>query len=184
MKIKSLVFILDRDGVINQDSDHYIKCPEEWYPIGGSIEAIRLLKKRGHKVVIASNQSGIGRGYLSLWTLAEIHNQLHKTLAESGTYIDGIFFCPHTPETECNCRKPKTGLLDYIKDSFAYPIHNMYFIGDSQRDIESGKASGIQPILVKSGNGKETEKEQLEGEKIPVYNDLLHAVNALTGQDV
>ena len=177
--MKNQLVILDRDGVINHDSVDFIKSAEEWFPIDGSIEAIKLLKERKFVVVIASNQSGIGRNFFSLETLAKIHNKLEKLLLKSGCIIDGLFFCPHIPDESCLCRKPLPGLINSIQTQYKYAFENIVFIGDSHRDLETAMAANIEGILVRSGNGLETEKSLPKNSEIKIYDDLLQAVNAL-----
>lgn len=178
--MKNKLVILDRDGVINHDSVDYIKSAEEWFPFDGSIEAIRLLKRKGCFVVIASNQSGIGRKYFSLKELSAIHNKLQKQLIIEGCNIDGLFFCPHTPNEKCSCRKPNPGLITSILKQFPCTKDRTLFIGDSQRDLDSALAADIEGILVRSGNGKQTENALPKDNKIKVYDNLLQAVNALS----
>ena len=178
--MKKQLVILDRDGVINHDSVDFVKSAEEWFPLGGSLQAINLLKERECVVVIASNQSGIGRKFLSLETLAEIHNKLFKLLLKDGCIIDGIFFCPHKPGDSCLCRKPLPGLINSIQTQFKCEFEKTLFIGDSQRDLDAAKAANVEGILVRSGNGLETEKTLPRDNKVKVFDNLLQAVNALT----
>lgn len=171
------VIILDRDGVINQDSPDYIKSPEEFILIPGSIEAIAKLKAAGKRVFIATNQSGIGRGLFSIETFFAINQKLDKLLAQQGVNIDGIFFCPHTPEDGCSCRKPLPGLIQKITAAANVEAKDCIFIGDSKRDIEAGLAAGTQVALVKTGNGVEA-MGQLEG--ITAFDSLFEfAVEAV-----
>ena len=181
--MKTKLVILDRDGVINHDSADYIKSPEEWDPIQGSLEAITILKDRGYLVAIASNQSGIGRQYFSLKVLAEIHNKLHQLLLKRGCHLDGIFFCPHKPDTNCLCRKPLPGLIQSMLTQFNIANQDTSFIGDSGKDVDAAKLAQVEPILVRTGNGVETEKALSENSQIQIYDNLLQAVNALTIQD-
>lgn len=176
------LIILDRDGVINQDSPHFIKTPEEWIPIPGSLEAITQLNRAGFKVAIATNQSGIGRGLYSLKTLDEIHQKMQDTLATLGGHIDLICFCPHHPEKECECRKPKAGLMFQIAEHFNIHLsqNNTFAIGDSLRDLQASNAAGCHSILVLTGNGKHTLNSlPAELKDTPIYPDLAHAVEAL-----
>lgn len=181
--MKKQLIILDRDGVINLDSVDYIKSPDEWQAIPGSLEAITTLKKRGFLVAIASNQSGIGRQYYSLGQLARIHNKLHKLLLKNGCHIDGVFFCPHTPDANCLCRKPLPGLIHSILSQFNSAVTDSLFIGDSQRDIEAANSAKIEAILVRTGNGAEAEKTVTCNKEIRIYDNLQQAVNALRLQD-
>lgn len=171
--------ILDRDGVINQDSDDFIKSPEEFIPIAGSLEAIARLKQAGFTVVVATNQSGIARGLFGLDALAAMHDKLAGLLAELGAGVDGIYYCPHGPEDSCDCRKPLPGLLQQIAEHFGVSLAGVPVIGDSGRDLEAARAVGAQPILVRTGKGERT-LEQAEGlEDVPVYDDLAAAADAL-----
>ncbi len=166
--------ILDRDGVINQDSDDYIKSPEEWLPLPGSAEAIALLNQAGYQVVVATNQSGIGRGYYSEETLAAIHNKMLKHLADHNADLASIFYCPHTPDDQCDCRKPASGLLDQIAARLGVSLAGAPLVGDSLRDLQAGLSHQCRPVLVKTGKGLRTLKKGLPDEltNTPVYNDL------------
>ena len=150
-KLISLV-ILDRDGVINKDSDQYIKSPDDFKAIPGSIDAIKMLSEKGIPVAIATNQSGIGRGFFSYATVCTIHQKLFNLLGKHGDAINYIAMCPHRPDEKCNCRKPKTGMLSEISDKLMIPLNKqVYFVGDSIKDIEAAKRAGCTPILVKTG---------------------------------
>ena len=148
------IVILDRDGVINQDSKDYIKSPEEWVPIEGSIQAIANLCSAGFKVVIATNQSGLGRKLFSSDDLANIHKKLIAAVAAASGQIHGIFYCPHLPSDDCSCRKPRTGLLEEIEQKFQLSLESVPFIGDSVKDIQAALSHGCKAILVKTGNGE------------------------------
>lgn len=150
------LIILDRDGVINFDSDKFIKSPDEWKPIPGSLEAIARLNKNGFRVVVASNQSGVGRGLFEMAALNAIHAKMHKALAQFGGHIDAIFFCPHAADSQCECRKPRPGLLKQIAERFHVDLTGVPAIGDSLRDLEAAAAVGAMPILVETGKGKKT----------------------------
>jgi D-glycero-D-manno-heptose 1,7-bisphosphate phosphatase len=171
--------ILDRDGVINQDSDAYIKSPEEWIPIPGSPEAIARLKGAGYTVLVATNQSGIARGYYDLDTLGAIHRKMEQTLEAAGGSVDGIFFCPHGPDDDCDCRKPKPGLLRQIGAAFDTDLHGVPVIGDSLRDLQSADAVGARGILVLTGKGSKTARDPKLDPTVPIYDDLAQAVDAL-----
>jgi D-glycero-D-manno-heptose 1,7-bisphosphate phosphatase len=171
------LIILDRDGVINQDSDTYIKTAEEWEPIPGSIDAIVRLFRSGYKIVIATNQSGIGRGFFGYDALEAMHFKLKSLLISSNVTLSGIFFCPHTPEDECKCRKPASGLLDQIAKEFNTDLTGVYIVGDSLRDLQAGLKHKCSPILVRTGKGVNTEillkKEQsLILKETRIFNDL------------
>ncbi len=145
--------VLDRDGVINIDSDAYIKSVDEWVPIPGSIEAIALLYRAGFQVFVATNQSGLGRQLFSPLDLEQMHSKFLDLVSEAGGKVAGIVFCPHIPEDNCDCRKPETGLLTQIESQFFCNLSNAFFIGDSVRDILAAKNYGCRPVLVKTGKG-------------------------------
>ncbi|MGH8454164.1 MAG: D-glycero-beta-D-manno-heptose 1,7-bisphosphate 7-phosphatase [Nevskiales bacterium] len=174
------LIILDRDGVINEDSPDFIKSTQEWRPLPGSLEAIARLCHAGWRVVVATNQSGIGRGLFDFGALFAMHDKMSRMLAEVGGRIDGVFFCPHTPEDNCRCRKPKTGLYEDIARRFQIDLANVPAVGDSIRDIRSAQDAGAMPILVKTGNGAETLREyagQLAG--VAVHDNLGSVAAAL-----
>ena len=168
--------IIDRDGVINQDSESYIKSPEEWHPLPGSLEAINRLKKAGYLVTIATNQSGVGRGLYSEETLHEIHAKMTRMLAARGVVVDGIFYCPHRPEENCICRKPKPGLLFKIARQFDIDLSETPFVGDSISDIRAAVMAKAIPILVRTGKGEHVMQNYPEAMDVPVYDDLAHFV--------
>lgn len=171
--------ILDRDGVINQDSDAYIKAPEEWIPIPGSLEAIARLNHAGYHVVVATNQSGLARGLFDIDRLNAIHERLYEELDKVGGHIDSIFFCPHGPDDGCDCRKPKIGLMNQISERLDIDLDDVPAIGDSLRDLQAADAVGARPILVLTGKGQKTRDELKEFGDVPVYEDLASAVDAL-----
>jgi D-glycero-D-manno-heptose 1,7-bisphosphate phosphatase len=174
------IVILDRDGVINQDSDAFIKSPEEWQAIPGSLEAIGRLNHAGYRVVVATNQSGIARGLFDMQALNAIHHKMHNELGRYGAHLDAIFFCPHGPEDACRCRKPAPGLFEEIARRFHCHCEGAPAIGDSLRDIQAAHAIGAQPILVRTGKGALTLAQDPElADRIPVYGDLAEAVDAL-----
>jgi D-glycero-D-manno-heptose 1,7-bisphosphate phosphatase len=148
--------ILDRDGTINQDSDQYIKSPAEWKPIPGSLEAIARLTQGGWRIAVATNQSGIARGLFDMSTLNAIHAEMHRAVGQAGGRIDAIFFCPHAADSNCECRKPKPGLLREIGSRFGVELDGVPMIGDSLRDVAAAAAAGAQPWLVLTGNGRKT----------------------------
>lgn len=145
--------ILDRDGTINEDSADFIKTPEEWLPLPGALEAIARLNHAGWHVVVASNQSGLGRGLFDVSTLNAMHAKMHKLLAAVGGRVDAIFYCPHGPEDACRCRKPEPGLFEQIAERFGVDLRNVPAVGDSARDILAGMAVGCEPHLVLTGKG-------------------------------
>ncbi|GIZ52979.1 D-glycero-beta-D-manno-heptose 1,7-bisphosphate 7-phosphatase [Noviherbaspirillum aridicola] len=148
--------ILDRDGVINHDSDEFIKSPAEWIPIPGSLEAIARLNQAGYRVVVASNQSGIARGLFNMVTLNAIHQKLHDAAQRVGADIDAIFFCPHAADDNCDCRKPKPGMLQEIGRRFDISLKGVPTVGDSLRDLQAGYVCGCTPHLVRTGKGERT----------------------------
>jgi len=180
------LIILDRDGVINQDSPDYIKSPDEWIPIPGSLEAIAALNNAGFKVAVATNQSVIGRGYYTLEMLENIHQKMHRELALVAGHIDAILFCPHAPEDHCLCRKPKPGLFQQIFDHFhlTESFQTILAIGDSLRDLEAAKAAGCSPILVLTGNGEKTQQKLSDSFlETPIYPNLSEAIFALLARE-
>ncbi|OGO90262.1 MAG: D-glycero-beta-D-manno-heptose-1,7-bisphosphate 7-phosphatase [Coxiella sp. RIFCSPHIGHO2_12_FULL_42_15] len=173
-----MLIILDRDGVINFDSDNYIKSPEEWIPIPGSLEAIAMLNQKKHTVVIATNQSGMGRGYYLRSMLEAIHQKMQQELLKKHGHIDGIYFCPHTPEDHCACRKPRPGLLLQIKKDYPDLFPQAVLIGDALRDLQAARAAGCKAILVKTGKGSEVDLSLVDAE-VPVYADLFDYVQQM-----
>ena len=148
--------VLDRDGVINLDSVHFIKSTNEWIPISGSLEAIALLNQSGYRVAIATNQSGISRGLFDMVMLNAIHDKMHRELAIVGGRIDAIFYCPHAAEDHCHCRKPDTGMIEEIGNRFSMELQGVPAVGDSLRDLQAFASAGCQPILVRTGKGERT----------------------------
>jgi D-glycero-D-manno-heptose 1,7-bisphosphate phosphatase len=150
------LIILDRDGVINYDSDEFIKSPDEWIPIPGSLEAIARLNQAGYRVVVATNQSGIARGLFNIVTLNAIHQKMHAAAQRVGADIDAVFFCPHAADDNCDCRKPKAGMLYEIAKRFSVSLKGVPNVGDSLRDLQSGFIVGCTPYLVLTGKGERT----------------------------
>ena len=148
--------ILDRDGTINQDSEQHIKSPEEWKPIKGSLEAIGRLVQEGYRIVVATNQSGIARGLIDMSTLNAIHAEMHRAVGQAGGRIDAIFFCPHAADSNCECRKPKPGLLREIAERMNVELSDVPVVGDALRDLQAAAAVGAKPILVLTGKGRAT----------------------------
>jgi D-glycero-D-manno-heptose 1,7-bisphosphate phosphatase len=165
------LLILDRDGVINQDSDAYIKSVEEWIPIPGSIDAIAQLSKAGWTVAIATNQSGIARGYYDLATLDAMHARLRELVAEQGGEVGLIVYCPHGPDEGCDCRKPKPGMLKTIADHYAVDLAGVWFVGDSKGDLEAALAVDCQSVLVMTGKGQKTRNTPLPANTL-IFDDL------------
>ncbi|MDP3537453.1 MAG: D-glycero-beta-D-manno-heptose 1,7-bisphosphate 7-phosphatase [Azonexus sp.] len=171
--------ILDRDGVINFDSAQFIKSPAEWKPIPGSLEAIARLNQAGYRVVVATNQSGVGRGLFDMDMLNQIHEKMHKALFSVGARIDAIFYCPHTADSACECRKPKPGMFKRISQTLNIDLNGVPAIGDSLRDLQAGAAFGCKPILVLTGKGMKTQAEGNLPEGTREFADLARAVDAL-----
>ncbi len=165
------LLILDRDGVINHDSDAYIKTLEEWVPIPGSVEAIAQLSKAGWTVTVATNQSGIARGYYSLATLEAMHARLRALVAEQGGEVGCIVHCPHGPDEGCECRKPKPGMLRAIAEHYQVPLTDVWFVGDSKGDLEAALAVDAQPVLVKTGKGERTLENGIPQNTL-IFDDL------------
>lgn len=167
------LIILDRDGVINYDSPDFIKSPQEWHPIPGSLEAIAQLNQAGFKVCVATNQSGIARGYFSLATLSEIHEKMLSCLKTVGGHLDAVFFCPHAAQEHCLCRKPEPGLYRQALNYFKVTPEEAFVMGDSLRDIEAAQKAGCQSAMVKSN------KQITPPPGIPIYANLSEAVSKL-----
>ena len=175
------LLILDRDGVINQDSDAYIKSLDEWIPIPGSIEAIAQLSKAGWTVAVATNQSGIARGYYSLATLDAMHARLRELVAAQGGEVGLIVYCPHGPDDGCDCRKPRPGMLRTIANHYAVDLAGVWFVGDSKGDLEAARAVDAQPVLVKTGKGEQTLSKGVP-EATLIFDDLAAIASALIHQ--
>lgn len=172
--------ILDRDGVINEDSDEFIKSPDEWIPIPGSLDAIARLTHAGYMVYVASNQSGLGRGLFDIDTLNAIHAKLNNELHKIGGRIQAILFCPHRPDEGCDCRKPKPGLYEEVAKRAQQPLENMVVIGDSYRDLQAAITVGASPVLVLTGKGVKTQHNHREElTDIPCHLNLSAAVDSL-----
>jgi len=171
--------ILDRDGVVNYDSPAYIKSPEEWRPIPGSLEAITRLNRAGYHVVIATNQSGVGRGLFEMATLNAIHDKMHRALAEVGGRVDGIFYCPHAQDAGCRCRKPQPGLLEEISRRLGIGLDGVPVIGDSLRDLQAGFEVGCAPYLVRTGKGERTMEKGGLPPGTQVFDNLAGVVDRL-----
>lgn len=181
------VVVLDRDGVINEDSDAYIKSVDEWIPIPGSIDAIARLYEHGFTIAVATNQSGIGRGLYTEDTLAEMHAKLMELVHDAGGDIATIAYCPHKPDDYCDCRKPQSGLFDEISATLGCDLEGAWVVGDTLRDLQAGVARGCTPVLVRTGKGDKTEQEledddSGEFENLPVFDDLSEAADYLINQ--
>ncbi len=165
--------ILDRDGTINEDSAEFVKTPEEWRPLPGALEAIARLNHAGWHVVIASNQSGLGRGLFEVSTLNAMHDKMHKMLAAVGARVDAVFYCPHAPEEGCHCRKPEPGLFEQIGERYGIELAGLPAVGDTERDVLGAARAGCEPHLVLTGKGA-----RFVGKSLPDYfpkNTLRHA---------
>lgn len=177
--------VLDRDGVINEDSDDYIRSPEEWEPVPGSMEAIASLSQAGYLIAVATNQSGLARGYFDEITLANIHNLMLARVEQAGGSIAVICYCPHHPEVACACRKPLPGLLNQIEAALECSVAGAWYVGDSLKDVQAARAKACRPILVRSGKGLATEAtlsaEDRKG--LPVFDNLAQAVTYILSAD-
>jgi len=175
----SRLVILDRDGVINLDSDAYIKTLDEWIPVPGSISAIARLSRAGYQIAVATNQSGLARGYFDEITLANMHSLMRELVEEEGGHIDAVFYCPHGPDDGCKCRKPATGLLDQIAEELHIPVAGAWYVGDAEKDIELATAMKCKPVLVRSGKGMKTEVRLKQKNSLPalVFDDLAAAAD-------
>lgn len=181
--MKKLV-ILDRDGVINHDSDEYIKSPQEWQPIDGSLQAIAKLNHAGYRVAVATNQSGIARQLFTLDTLVEMHNKMLRLTEEAGGHIEAVFFCPHAPRDHCDCRKPKPGMYIDISNRFHLPLDDLPIVGDSLRDLQAADAVNAQPYLVRTGKGEKVVGllEESGLSYVPVFDNLAEAAEHIISQ--
>lgn len=174
------LLILDRDGVINEDSPDYVRSVDQWRPLPGSIEAIAALSRAGFEVVVASNQSGLARGFFSLDDLEAMHEKLVSLVEAAGGHVGGVFYCPHHPDENCDCRKPRTGLLDAIEREVGASVEGCHFVGDSVKDVECALAKGALPLLVLTGNGESARAELLaRGVTVTAYADLAAVARAL-----
>lgn len=169
--------ILDRDGVINYDSDFYIKNPDEWIPIPGSLDAIARLNRHGFHVIVATNQSGVARGYYDIAMLDQIHEKLMRELAAVGGYVEEIFFCPHHPDDRCDCRKPKPGMLFQIQEKYSINLSDTFFIGDTYSDVQAAQTAGCKPILVLTSKGQLALEKYPDLLSIPHFDNLSAAVD-------
>jgi D-glycero-D-manno-heptose 1,7-bisphosphate phosphatase len=173
--------VLDRDGVINRESPNFIRSPEEWIPIPGALEAVARLNRCGFTVVVATNQSGVGRGLFTLAALDAIHQKMTAAVEAAGGRLSGIYFCPHGPGDGCDCRKPRPGLMRQIEAAFGCSLSGRPAVGDSERDLRAAQAVGARAILVRTGNGRDTEA-RLAGERgIEVFDDLAAVATSLCG---
>ena len=175
--------ILDRDGVINQDSDEFVKSADEWIPLDGSIDAVARLSSAGFTIAVASNQSGLARGLLTEAALSAMHRKLRKLVAAAGGRVDRISICPHGPDVDCACRKPRPGMLLELGEHYDTPLDGVPVIGDSLRDLQAAASAGALPILVRTGNGAKTELElPPEFSTVAIFDDLAAAATMLAGR--
>jgi D-glycero-D-manno-heptose 1,7-bisphosphate phosphatase len=178
--------ILDRDGTINEDSSEFIKSEAEWKPLPGALEAIARLNHAGWHVVVASNQSGLGRGLFDVAALNVMHAKMHKLLALAGGRVEAVFYCPHAPDQTCRCRKPLPGLFEQIGERYGVSLKGVPTVGDSARDLVAGAVVGCEPHLVLTGKG-----EALRGQPLPdhfpagtrVHENLLAFADYLVARD-
>lgn len=177
------LIILDRDGVINEDSDAFIKTPDEWIPLPGSLDAIARLTKAGYTIVVATNQSGLGRGFFDIMTLNAIHQKMQNAVKAAGGQIEAIFFCPHTASDNCDCRKPRQGMSSTISERFDTPLEDVPSVGDSLRDLQAAFLAGCTPILVLSGKGKKTLENGGLPPKTIIFDDLSAVADHLLEAD-
>lgn len=175
------LIILDRDGVINYESEHFVKSADEWLPLPGALAAIARFTAAGWRIGVATNQSGVARGLFGYHELAAIHARMHAMVAAKGGCIDAVFFCPHGPDDNCTCRKPAPGLYDQMRAYFNHDLRGVPSVGDSARDLAAARAAGAMPILVRTGNGARTEAALPAGHDIDVYDDLGAVATALLG---
>ncbi|MOA10773.1 D-glycero-beta-D-manno-heptose-1,7-bisphosphate 7-phosphatase [compost metagenome] len=173
------LIILDRDGVINQDSDAFVKNPDEWIALPGSLQAIARLTQADWKVVVATNQSGLARGLFDMDTLTAIHTKMRRELAAAGGSIDAVFMCPHGPDDNCTCRKPRPGMFEQIGHRYDIGLAGVPAVGDSLRDLQASSAVGCAPWLVQTGNGKKTLAKGGLPENTRVCEDLSAVVDIL-----
>ena len=183
------LLILDRDGVINIESSEFVKTPDEWLPIKGSLEAIGRLSQAGYEIVVITNQSGLGRGYFSADMLAKMHSKMIDHIQQHGGKIQSILFCPHKPDEGCECRKPKDGMYQELAERLNISFSNIYSVGDSIRDLQAARSAGAKPILVKTGNGKKSLKEitnntDLGLQNTPVFDNLASFSDALLNEQI
>jgi len=164
--------ILDRDGTINHDSEHFIKSVDEWRPLKGALEAIARLTQSGYRIVLATNQSGIARGLFSTRTLFEIHEALQRAATQAGGRVDAFFFCPHSSDARCPCRKPEPGMLLEVARRFNVSLKDVYMVGDALRDVQAAAAAGARPVLVLTGKGRKTREEGNLPPGTQVFPDL------------
>lgn len=173
------LIVLDRDGVINEDRKDGVRHPDDWQPIPGSLEAISRLTQAGFQIVVVTNQSGLARGLLELDTLMAIHRKMHDAVVAVGGHIDSIIFCPHSDADDCDCRKPRPGMLYQIDERLGVDLKSVYLVGDSLRDLQAAMAAGAMPILVRTGKGEMTLEHNKGLDHIPAFDSLSVFVDEL-----
>jgi D-glycero-D-manno-heptose 1,7-bisphosphate phosphatase len=169
------LIVLDRDGTINEDRDDFVKSADEWVPLPGALEAIARLNHAGWHTVVATNQSGLGRGTFDMAALNSMHVKMNQMLAKQGGRVDAVFFCPHAPDEACNCRKPLPGLFQQIGERFGVSLQDVPVVGDTLRDLQAGAAVGCQPHLVLTGKGARLDAAQIEALCAQVPGTQVHA---------
>lgn len=180
MPARRRIIVLDRDGVINQDAEDYIKTPDEWIPLPGSLEAIGRLCAADYEVAVVTNQSGVGRGLFSSDTLERIHAKMAQSVAAFGGKLAGVYFCPHTPSDDCECRKPKPGLMRALQaDLELDTLSGVPYVGDKHSDLELAAAVGARGILVRTGKGRGTASDVTD---VEIFRDLAAVVDKLLGE--
>jgi len=177
------LIILDRDGVINRDSDRFVRAASDWCPIDGSLEAIALLTDNDFVVAVATNQSGLARGHFDLAALHDIHRTMAEAVAAAGGRIDRVVFCPHGPGEGCECRKPAPGMLQQLAEQYDLDLRGIPFVGDSLRDLEAARAVGARGMLVRSGKGRATEKKLgADFDSVEIFDDLHQVARFLVAE--
>lgn len=177
--VSSKLIILDRDGVINEDSDAFIKSPSEWVPLEGSIEAIAQLSQSGYRVAVATNQSGVARGLFDVSMLNAMHSKMHELVRQAGGNINLVLHCPHGPDAGCECRKPLPGMFNTIAERFSTRLEQTFAVGDSCRDLIAARAAGAKPVLVRTGKGLRTLASDCDLTDVAVYDSLATFVQEL-----
>jgi D-glycero-D-manno-heptose 1,7-bisphosphate phosphatase len=173
--------MIDRDGVINEDSGEFIKSVDEWRPIRGSLEAIAALHRGGFKVAVVTNQSGVGRGLYTEAALAQIHEHMRERVRAAGGELAGVYYCPHLPDAGCECRKPRPGMFRALERELQVSVAGAPYIGDRLSDVEGAEAVGARPMLVRTGTGAATEAVLRPG-RVPVFDDLAAAARSLLAE--
>jgi len=173
------LIVLDRDGVINEASDEIIKEAQDFVPIEGSIEAIVRLSQNGYRVIVITNQSGIAHGLLTIDEVSRVHIHMQQLVASQGGRIDAVLFCPHAPDDDCSCRKPKPGMLHDLMERLNVELDGVPFVGDSLRDLQTAMVVGASPVLVKTGHGTTTLEENKRLDGIEIYDDLASFVEQM-----